>query len=115
VTIPLLIVIALLAAANLAIPVGLFVFLRQDRAAEREERQVWLQRIQDPRAAVHEHHQKAAPAAEVPVSALPMSDEEIALMQNTSVPDGESELARIIARMEAVENGSVQLEDGLIP
>lgn len=83
----------------------------RERAADREELQTLLQRIQAPHAAVHEHHATVAPA-EPQGSTLPMTDEEVADLQNRQVP---SELAAIIAKMEAVENGSAQIVDGLLP
>lgn len=87
----------------------------RERAADREELQVLLQRIQAPHAAVHEHHGAVTAPEPVQASSLPMSDEEVADLQNRHAPDGASELARIIAQMEAVENGSAQLEDGVLP
>ena len=87
---------------------------KRERDADREERQTLLQRIQAPQAAVHEHHAQVVPLEPV-ASALPMTDEEIAELQNRMAPDGASELARLIAEMEAVENGTSQLRDGVLP
>lgn len=103
-----------LTAALIVVIAGFLWLLDRKDSRDREERAVLLQRIQAPQAAIHEHH--AAIVSPEPVgSALPMSDEEIAEMQARHAPDGASELAAIIARMEAVENGSAQLEDGVLP
>lgn len=101
-----------LTAALLLTLAGFLVFLDRRDARDREERSVLLQRIQAPQAAVHEHHTAIVPP-EPAASPLPMSDEEIADLQARTMPDGASDLARIIAQMEAAENG--QLRDGVLP
>jgi hypothetical protein len=105
--------IALTAALILTLTGFLWLLDRRDKR-DRTERASWLQRIQNPQAAVHEHHAQVTPPAPA-ASPLPMTDEEIAEMQANRIPDGQSELAQIIARMEAAENGTAQIEDGLIP
>jgi hypothetical protein len=98
----------LIAALIVALAGHLWLLDRRDRR-DREERQTLLQRIQAPQAAVYEHHAGLAPAPEPATGGgMPMSDEEIADMQARRVPDEASELQRIIAQMEAVENGSAQ-------
>jgi hypothetical protein len=104
-----------LISALVLVNAGWLVVLDRRDTRDRAERQMLLQRIQAPQAAVHEHHHAAAPPAPAAGSGLPMSDEQVADLQNRLVPDGGSELARIIAQMEAVENGSAQIEDGVLP
>jgi hypothetical protein len=104
-----------LIGALVLVNAGWLVVLDRRDTRDRAERQMLLQRIQAPQAAVHEHHHAAVPPAPAAGSGLPMSDEEVADLQNRLVPDGGSELARIIAQMEAVENGSAQIEDGVLP
>jgi hypothetical protein len=84
---------------------------RRDRR-ERAERADLLQRIQAPQAAIHQHHHRTDAPAE-PGSGLPMTDTEIAEMQG-GVPDVDDETRKLIAHIEAMENGSAQLEDGVI-
>jgi hypothetical protein len=84
---------------------------RRDRR-ERVERAELLQRIQAPHAAVAEHHHRATVPVD-PGSGLPMTDGEMAGMEG-GIPDPDVERQRMIAWMEAVENGTVQLEDGVI-
>lgn len=98
------------AAALILTLAGFLVILDRRDSRDRTERAAWLQRIQNPQAAVHEHHRAVTPP-EPPASTLPMSDEEMAEMMNGRIP---SDLAAVIAQMEAVENGSAQLEDGLL-
>jgi hypothetical protein len=97
------VLIALLAALSLNLDPS-------STAGQRTRAQMLLQRIQNPQAAVHEHHQAVTPP-EPPASPLPMSDEEMAEMMDGRIP---SDLAAAIAKIEAVENGSAQLEDGLL-
>lgn len=105
---------AVLLAALVAVNIAYLLLLDRRDQRDRAERAVLLQRVQAPQAAVYEHHQQVSPP-EPPASALPMSDEEMARMQNGIVPDGQSELARVIARMEAEANGFEQVEDGVLP
>jgi hypothetical protein len=105
--------LALLIAALILTLAGFLVLLDRRDSRDRIERAKWLQRIQNPQAAVHEHHQAVTPP-DPATSPLPMSDHEIASMEGGQVPDSQTELQRIIARMEAVENGTAQLEDGLL-
>jgi hypothetical protein len=84
---------------------------RRDRR-ERLERADLLQRIQAPQAAIHQHHHRADAPAE-PGWGLPMTDTEIAQMQG-GIPDQDAERENVIAWMESIENGSAQLEDGVI-
>lgn len=101
--------------ASLILTLGGFLVLLDRRdARERDERAQLLQRIQAPQAAVYEHHEKVTHADE-PVSPLPMTDEEMAEMMNSQIPDSQSELARVIARMEAEANGFEQIQDGVLP
>lgn len=87
---------------------------RRDERAQRE-RATLLQRALAPHAAAAEHHATVMPPTEQSGSLMPMSDEEIAQMQARQIPDEQTELQRYIAQIEAIENGTVQLEDGLIP
>jgi hypothetical protein len=102
--------LALLIAALILTLAGFLVLLDRRDTRDRAERQMLLQRIQNPQAAVHEHHQAVTPP-DPPASPLPMSDEEMAEMMDGRIP---SDLAAAIAKIEAVENGSAQLEDGLL-
>lgn len=77
--------------------------VHDDRERERAERADLLQRIQAPQAAVIAHHQATVPAA-ADGDGMPMSDEEIAEMQQR---------AEAISRIEAVENGRLALLDGV--
>lgn len=106
-------IITLTAALILTLAGFLLLLDRRDNR-DRAERASWLQRIQAPHAAVYEHHAAVTPP-EPAVSPLPMTDEEMAEMQAQHVPDGATELAQLIARMEAAENGAGQPEDYLIP
>lgn len=102
-------------AALVAVNIAYLVLLDRRDTRDRAERAALHQRFQAPQAAIYEHHAAVTPAGpESPAGGMPMSDEEIALMQAREVPDEGGELARIIARMEAAENGTVQLEDGLL-
>lgn len=100
-----------LTAALILTLAGFLILLDRRDTRDREERAVLLQRIQAPQAAVYEHHAAITPPEE-PMSPLPMSDHEMAAMQSA---ENGSELAAIIARMEAVENGHLQPEDGILP
>jgi hypothetical protein len=102
--------LALLIAALILTLAGFLVLLDRRDTRDRAERQMLLQRIQNPQAAVHEHHQAVTPP-DPPASPLPMSDEEMAEMMDGRIP---SDLAAAIAKIEAVENGSAQLEDGML-
>lgn len=83
-----------------------------ERAQDRSERAELLQRIQAPHAAVAEHYHRADPPEAG--SSLPMTDAEIADQERGQVPDVDVERARIIAQMEAIENGTAQLLDGVL-
>lgn len=96
-----------LAAVNIAY----LWFLDRRDGRDRTERASWLQRIQAPYAAMQEHH-AAVMQPEPAASPLPLSDEEMAEMQ---APGSNESVAAIIARMEAVENGHLQPEDGFLP
>jgi hypothetical protein len=85
---------------------------RRDRR-ERAERADLLQRIQAPHAAVSEHHHRAEPPID-PGSGLPMSDTQIAELERNRVPDVDEETRKWIAQVEAIENGTAQLEDGVL-
>jgi hypothetical protein len=85
---------------------------RRDRR-ERAERADLLQRIQAPHAAVSEHHHRAEPPID-PGSGLPMSDTQIAELEGNRVPDVDEETRKWIAQVEAIENGTAQLEDGVL-
>jgi hypothetical protein len=85
---------------------------RRDRR-ERAERAELLQRIQAPHAAVAEHHYRADPPVD-PGSGLPMTDTEIAELEGNRVPDVGEETRKWIAQVEAIENGTAQLEDGVL-
>jgi hypothetical protein len=85
---------------------------RRDRR-ERVERAELLQRIQAPHAAVAEHHYRADPPVD-PGSGLPMTDTEIAELEGNRVPDVGEETRKWIAQVEAIENGTAQLEDGVL-
>lgn len=100
-----------LVVMSVAFPVALFVLLDRRDARDRVERASWLQRIQNPQAAVAEHHAALTPPEPAP-NPFPMSDEEMAEMEAQRVPDS---IQALIARMEAAENGTVQIEDGLLP
>jgi hypothetical protein len=80
---------------------------------ERAERAELLQRIQAPHAAVAEHHYRADPPTD-PGSGLPMTDTEIAELQGARTPNVPEELQKWIAHVEAIENGTAQLEDGVL-
>jgi HD superfamily phosphodiesterase len=84
---------------------------RRDRR-ERAERAELLQRIQAPHAAVAEHHHAVDPPVD-PGSGLPMTDAEVAELQGNRV-DVPEELRKWIAQVEAIENGTAQLEDGVL-
>jgi hypothetical protein len=43
-----------------------------------------------------------------------MSDAEIADQERNGVPDADAERQRLIAQMEAIENGTAQLLDGVL-
>jgi hypothetical protein len=103
------VLIALLAAL-VAVNIAYLLLIDRRDSRDRTERAAWLQRIQNPQAAVHEHHRAVTPP-DPPASPLPMSDEEMAEMMDGRIP---SDLAAAIAKIEAVENGSAQLEDGLL-
>jgi hypothetical protein len=79
----------------------------------RAERAELLQRIQAPHAAVAEHHYRADPPVD-PGSGLPMTDTEIAELEGNRVPDVGEETRKWIAQVEAIENGTAQLEDGVL-
>jgi hypothetical protein len=85
---------------------------RRDRR-ERVERAELLQRIQAPHAAVAEHHHAVDPPVD-PGSGLPMTDTEIAELQRARPADVDEETRKWIAQVEAIENGTAQLEDGVI-
>lgn len=101
-----------LAAVGLIVA-GFLVALDRRDAREREERAGLLQRIQAPHAAVAEHHYRAEQPVE-PGSGLPMSDAEVAKIEGGRVPDVDAETKKWIAQVEAIENGSSQLLDGVI-
>ena len=87
---------------------------RRDRR-EREERAELLQRIQAPQAAIAEHYHRALQQTE-PIDGLPMTDHEMAGLEGRISPtDAEAERQRMIAWIEARENGTAQLQDGIIP
>lgn len=102
--------VMLIVALLLTVAGHLWLSDRRDKR-DRAERASWLQRIQAPHAAVYEHHASVT-TPEPPVSPLPMSDEEMAEMQ---APGSYESVEAIIARMEAAENGTAQIQDGLIP
>jgi hypothetical protein len=107
------VLIALLIAL-VAVNIAYLVLLDRRDARDRVERATLHQRLQAPHAAVAEHHAQVVPP--VPAgSPLPMSDEEMAEMMNGQIPDSQSELARVIARMEAEANGFEQIQDGVLP
>jgi hypothetical protein len=85
---------------------------RRDRR-ERAERAELLQRIQAPHAAVAEHHHAVDPPVD-PGSGLPMTDAEIAELQRARVPDVDEETRKWIEQVEAIENGTAQIEDGVL-
>lgn len=85
---------------------------RRDRR-ERVERAVLLQRIQAPHAAVHEHHYRAQEPVESG-SGLPMTDGEMAGLEG-GIPDPDVARQKAIAWLEAMEDGTAQLEDGVLP
>jgi hypothetical protein len=86
-----------------------------DRRDRREcaERAELLQRIQAPHAAVSEHHHRAEAPVD-PGSGLPMSDTQIAELEGNRVPNVDEETRKWIAQVEAIENGTAQLEDGVL-
>jgi len=89
----------------------LFAQDRRDRR-ERSERAELLQRIQAPHAAIAEHHHRVDPPAE-PGTGLPMTDAEMVELEG-GPPNVEQDRQQLIAWMEAIENGTVQPEDGVI-
>jgi hypothetical protein len=107
-------VVALIALsiALLAVIVSFAWLLDRRDARERAERAELLQRIQAPHAAVAEHHYRADPPETG--SSLPMSDAEIADQERNGVPDTDAERQRWIAQVEAIENGTAQLLDGVL-
>jgi hypothetical protein len=105
-----LVYIASLALIALIVAGFLIASDRRDRR-ERLERADLLQRIQAPQAASISII--TAPTPGEPGSGLPMTDTEIAQMQG-GIPDADAERENVIAHVEAIENGSAQLEDGVI-
>lgn len=79
---------------------------QEERAQHRAELAALLQRIQAPQAAVAEYHATVTPASG-PANAMPMSDHEMAAAEDDLSP----ETRRLIAAMEAVENGHVPMTD----
>lgn len=91
-----------LTVALVAVNIAYIVFLHfsgqravSERAAEREERQMLLQRIQAPEVAVVQHQQTTLPDE----NPYPLSDEESAEAQN--------ERQRMIAELERLENAGL--------
>lgn len=98
----------------LALVVGghLWLLDRRDRR-DRAERAELHQRFQAPHAAIAEHHQVVTAAPVESDGGLPMTDEEMAKAQSVLTP-WERERDRLIAQMEAMENGTARVEDGVL-
>lgn len=95
--------------------VGFLVLLDRRDRRDRDERAELMQRIQAPHAAVAEHHARVDPEPVQYVNPLPMSDAEIAEAQGGPPASSESEKEALIAWMERMENGSDQIQDGVLP
>jgi hypothetical protein len=94
---------------------GFLVVLDRRDARAQSERAGLLQRIQAPQAAIAAHHQAVTPVPVEAGSGMPMSDAEIAeAASGQPIATQEQQKERLIAWMEAVENGAVQIEDGVI-
>lgn len=102
-----------LIVALVLVNAGWLILMDRRDARDRAERAVLHQRFQAPQAAVAEHHAQVMPAPEPAGSPLPMSDAEMAEMM--AAPDEQASVRAWIARMEAAENGTGQIEDGVLP
>lgn len=97
-----------LLAALVAVNVAYLMYLDRNDKRAHAERADLLQRIQAPQAAVAQHHQQQAPPRREPDprEGLPASDEDLGLLDDDT--------RRHIAMLEAIENGTHQITDGVL-